>query len=133
MININDLLDGHVTLEVERADRVYFNGWVPRLSHGVVCVGSSASIWASPSPSPLCWGRSPNALSSGSTNTPSNTAFRWCDSTLGNAGTSGQSSFAASVQWAMKWSSSPVRPREGHGLSAQQHQGSFEFTRDKPV
>jgi hypothetical protein len=34
MPNINDLLEGHVTLEVECLDRLYLNGWVPRLASG---------------------------------------------------------------------------------------------------
>ena len=34
MANIGDLLKDHVTLEVECADRVYLNGWVPKLTHG---------------------------------------------------------------------------------------------------
>lgn len=34
MANIADLLEGHVTLEVECLDRMYLNGWIPQLSHG---------------------------------------------------------------------------------------------------
>jgi hypothetical protein len=34
MANIGDLLEGHVTLEVECIDRMYLNGWIPQLSHG---------------------------------------------------------------------------------------------------
>lgn len=34
MANIGDLLEGHVRLEVECIDRMYLNGWIPRLSHG---------------------------------------------------------------------------------------------------
>ena len=30
-LNIRDLLDGHVTLELESLDRLYLNGFVPKL------------------------------------------------------------------------------------------------------
>lgn len=32
--NIRDLLDGHVTLQLESVDRLYLNGYVPDLQHG---------------------------------------------------------------------------------------------------
>jgi hypothetical protein len=34
MANINELLEGHVTLEVECTDRLYSNGYVPSLTTG---------------------------------------------------------------------------------------------------
>ena len=34
MANINELLDGHVTLEVECLDRLYLNGYIERLIWG---------------------------------------------------------------------------------------------------
>ena len=34
MANINDVLDGHVVLDVECLDRVYLNGYVPKLQVG---------------------------------------------------------------------------------------------------
>ena len=34
MTNINDVLDGHVSLEVECVDRVYLNAYVPGLQVG---------------------------------------------------------------------------------------------------
>ncbi len=33
-LNIRDLLDGHVTLELESLDRLYLNGFVPKLQYG---------------------------------------------------------------------------------------------------
>ena len=33
-VNINDVLDGHVVLDLECLDRVYLNGYVPKLQVG---------------------------------------------------------------------------------------------------
>src|SRR2546425_2957232 len=33
-LNIRDLLDSHVTLQLESVDRLYLNGYVPQLQHG---------------------------------------------------------------------------------------------------
>jgi len=35
MVTISELLDGHVTLEVECIDRMYLNGYVDKLATGV--------------------------------------------------------------------------------------------------
>jgi hypothetical protein len=32
--NVNDVLDGHVTLDVECLDRIYLNAYVPNLQGG---------------------------------------------------------------------------------------------------
>ena len=34
MVTVNDLLDGHVGLDLECFDRIYLNGWVPDLAGG---------------------------------------------------------------------------------------------------
>jgi hypothetical protein len=34
VVNINEVLDGHVTLEVECVDRLYLNAYVPNLQVG---------------------------------------------------------------------------------------------------
>lgn len=34
MANINDVLEGHVTLEIERVNRLYLNAYVPNLQVG---------------------------------------------------------------------------------------------------
>jgi hypothetical protein len=31
VITVNDILDGHVGLDLECLDRIYLNGWVPNL------------------------------------------------------------------------------------------------------
>ena len=35
MLTVNDILAGHVTLDVECLDRIYLNGYVPNLQVGV--------------------------------------------------------------------------------------------------
>jgi len=45
VVNINDVLDGHVTLDLECLDRVYLNAYVPNLQVGgqvVTFLGSGA-------------------------------------------------------------------------------------------
>ena len=37
--NVRDLLDGHISLELESIDRLYLNGYVPQLQHGAGLVG----------------------------------------------------------------------------------------------
>ncbi|MDQ1391516.1 MAG: hypothetical protein QOF30_493 [Acidimicrobiaceae bacterium] len=34
MVNINDVLDGYVVLDIDCIDRLYLNGYVPRLQVG---------------------------------------------------------------------------------------------------
>ena len=34
VVNINDVLDGHVVLDLQCLDRVYLNGYVPKLQVG---------------------------------------------------------------------------------------------------
>jgi hypothetical protein len=36
---VRDLLEGHITLELESIDRLCLNGYVPQLQHGPVLVG----------------------------------------------------------------------------------------------
>ena len=51
-VTVADLLDGHVTLDVECLDRIYLNGYVPNLQVGgqVVLVHDRASGLPIPSP-----------------------------------------------------------------------------------
>src|ERR1700682_1916308 len=58
MGNINDLLGGHVILDVERTDRLCLNGCLASLATGGGLIRfSSSRIWASLFPRPLCWAR----------------------------------------------------------------------------
>jgi hypothetical protein len=57
MTNINDLLQGHVTLEVECIDRLYLNGYVEKLATGGGLVGFLSGHLGRPIPSPALLGQ----------------------------------------------------------------------------
>jgi hypothetical protein len=52
VVNINDVLDGHVALEVECVDRLYLNGYVPTLQVGGQVVNFLTEHLGKPVPSP---------------------------------------------------------------------------------
>jgi hypothetical protein len=51
-LTVNDLLDGHVALDVECLDRVYLNGYVPNLQVGGQVVSFMTGHLGCPIPSP---------------------------------------------------------------------------------
>jgi hypothetical protein len=53
MANINELLQGHVTLEVECLDRLYLNGYVPGLATGGGLIRFLTAHLGKPIPSPV--------------------------------------------------------------------------------
>ncbi|MFH1115217.1 MAG: hypothetical protein V1792_15010, partial [Pseudomonadota bacterium] len=57
MTNINDLLRDHVTLEVECMDRIYLNGYVPKLQIGGQLVTFMIERLGRPIPSPALLGK----------------------------------------------------------------------------
>lgn len=57
MPNINDLLRDHVTLEIESMDRIYLNGYVPKLQTGGQLVTFMIERLAKPIPSPSLLGK----------------------------------------------------------------------------
>ena len=52
MVTVNDVLDGHVGLDVECWDRVYLNGYVPNLQVGGQVVSFMTAHLGNPIPSP---------------------------------------------------------------------------------
>jgi hypothetical protein len=48
--NVRDLLDGHISLELESIDRLYLNGYVPQLQHGAGLVGFLCQQRGQPTP-----------------------------------------------------------------------------------
>jgi hypothetical protein len=52
VVTVNDLLDGHVGLDLECFDRIYLNGWVPNLQVSGQVVGFLTSHLGFPIPSP---------------------------------------------------------------------------------
>jgi hypothetical protein len=57
MANINELLEGHVTLEVECIDRLYLNGYLPRLATAGGLVRFLTEHLGKPIPSPALLGQ----------------------------------------------------------------------------
>ena len=55
--NVNDLLAGHVTLEVECLDRLYLNGYVPNLQVGGQVVTLPVDHRGAPVPSPALFNK----------------------------------------------------------------------------
>ena len=52
VLTVNDVLDGHVVLDVECLDRIYLNGYVPNLQVGGQVVGFLTQHLGNPIPSP---------------------------------------------------------------------------------
>jgi hypothetical protein len=52
VVTVNDLLDGHVSLDVECLDRIYLNGYVPNLQVGGQVVSFMTAHLGMPVPSP---------------------------------------------------------------------------------
>ena len=57
MPNINELLEGHVTLEVECLDRLYLNGYLPSLATGGGLIRFLTEHLGKPIPSPALLGQ----------------------------------------------------------------------------
>jgi len=57
MTTVAELLDGHVTLEVECVDRLYLNGYIPSLATGPGVVGFLREHLGKPIPSPAVLGQ----------------------------------------------------------------------------
>jgi hypothetical protein len=53
VVNINDVLDGHVVLDLECLDRIYLNGYVPKLQVGGQVVTFLTEHLGNPIPSPV--------------------------------------------------------------------------------
>jgi Transaldolase/Fructose-6-phosphate aldolase len=52
-VTINDVLDGHVGLDIECLDRIYLNGYVPNLQMGGQVVSFLTAHLGNPIPSPV--------------------------------------------------------------------------------
>src|SRR5438874_1465849 len=52
VVTVNDLLDGHVSLDIECLDRIYLNGYVPNLQVGGQVVSFMTQHLGYPIPSP---------------------------------------------------------------------------------
>jgi hypothetical protein len=50
VVTVNDLLDGHVGLDLECFDRIYLNGWVHNLQVSGQVVSADFRVVGSPQP-----------------------------------------------------------------------------------
>ena len=57
MANINELLEDHITLEVECIDRLYLNGYLPGLTTGGGLIRFLTQHLGKPIPSPVLLGQ----------------------------------------------------------------------------
>jgi hypothetical protein len=55
--NVNDVLDGHVSLDLECLDRIYLNAYVPNLQVGGQVVGFLTQHLGNPIPSPASFAK----------------------------------------------------------------------------
>lgn len=62
MANINELLSGHVTLDVECIDRLYLNGYIPELQMGGQLASFLVAHRGNPIPSPALLGKMTTAF-----------------------------------------------------------------------
>ena len=56
-VTVNDILDGHVGLDLECFDRIYLNGWVPNLQVSGQVVNFLTQHWGFPIPEGSGYGR----------------------------------------------------------------------------
>jgi hypothetical protein len=56
-LNVRDLLEGHISLELESIDRLYLNGYVPQLQYGAGLIGFLCQQRGRPIASPALLGQ----------------------------------------------------------------------------
>ena len=75
VVNINDVLEGHVALDIECVDRLYLNAYVPKCRSAGRWSGFSRHL-GKPIPSAACWARSAIAFGARSRRLPLRTGSR---------------------------------------------------------
>ena len=79
-VTINDVLDGHVVLDIECLDRIYVNGYVPNLQVGGQVVSFLTAHLAIQSRRRQSWRRSAPRFAARWTASLPTTGSRWCGS-----------------------------------------------------
>ena len=80
-VTVNDVLDGHVVLDLECLDRIYLNGYVPNLQVGGQVVSFLTAHLGYPIPSPAIMEKIGTAFRSAvDRRSPTTTRSRWCGS-----------------------------------------------------
>ena len=76
VVTVNDVLDGHVGLDVECLDRIYLNGYVPNLQVGGQVVSFMTAHLGYPIPSPAIMDKSVPHSAGRWRRSPRTTGFR---------------------------------------------------------
>ena len=76
-VTVNDVLDGHVSLDLECPDRLYLNGYLGQLQVGGQVV-QYLRHRGFPVPSPACLQQIGARSAARSPPMPTPTTFRWC-------------------------------------------------------
>ena len=79
-VTVNDVLNGHVVLDLECLDRIYLNGYVPNLQVGGQVVSFLTQHLGNPIPSPAILERIGTAFVARWAASPPTTRSRWCTS-----------------------------------------------------
>jgi small basic protein len=80
VVTVNDVLDGHVALDVECLDRIYLNGYVPNLQVGGQVVSFMTQHLGKPIPSPAILEKIGTRFRRAVTRLRRAIASRWCGS-----------------------------------------------------
>jgi len=73
VVTVNDVLDGHVGLDMECLDRIYLNGYVPNLQVGAQVASFMTAHLGYPIPSPAIMDKIGTASAKRWTDSPSPT------------------------------------------------------------
>jgi hypothetical protein len=78
VVTVNDVLDGHVVLDVECLDRIYLNGYVPNLQVGGQVASFMTAHLGYPIPSPAIMEKMGTGSAKRWTTSPPPTGSRCC-------------------------------------------------------
>jgi len=78
VVTVNDLLDGHLLLDVECLDRIYLNGYVPNLQVGGQVVSFMTTHLGYPIPSPAILEKIGTAFRNAVDRFAPTAGSRWC-------------------------------------------------------
>ena len=79
-VTVNDVLDGHVGLDIECLDRIYLNGYVPNLQMGGQVVSFLTAHLGNPIPSPAILEKIGTAFRRAVASFAEANRSRWCGS-----------------------------------------------------
>ncbi len=85
VVTVNDILDGHVGLDLECFDRIYLNGWVPNLQVSGQVVSFLTQHLGFPIPSPAILEKIGLRFRRASPSSPRPTTSRWSASPRASA------------------------------------------------